>query len=175
MTDTSGANGSNGGATAEGEATSFSASVVAQYIKDLSFENPQVDRLFSGEQAKLMPSDVDLRIEFNVGARRAKPELFEVTIELNASAHDKAASKPVYQLELTYGGLFRLQNIPDEALEPFLLINCPSLLFPFVRRIAADMTREGGYEPLLLDPIDFAQLYVARKQQGDVASATPSS
>ena len=72
----------------------------------------------------------------------------------------------IYDLELTYAGLFEIQSIPQEALEPFLLINCPTLLFPFLRRIVADLTREGGFPPLLLDPIDFAVLFMQRQQQG---------
>ena len=71
----------------------------------------------------------------------------------------------IYDLELAYGGLFRIENLPEQALEPYLLINCPSLLFPFLRRIVADLTREGGFPPLLLDPIDFAGLFMQRQQQ----------
>ena len=71
----------------------------------------------------------------------------------------------IYILECIYGGIFRLQNVPEQALEPFLLINCPTILFPFLRRLVADVTREGGFPPLLLDPIDFASLFMRRQQE----------
>lgn len=150
------------------EGGAFNASVVAQYVKDLSFENPQVERLFKGEQDGPGGPNVNLEVEFNVGARRAQGDIFEVTIDLNAGAQDKESNNTIYQLEITYGGLFKIENIPQDALEPFLLVNCPSILFPFMRRMVADVTREGGYEPLMLDPIDFGQLYMKRKAQAAV-------
>jgi preprotein translocase subunit SecB len=74
-------------------------------------------------------------------------------------------------MELSYAGLFQIESMPEEAIEPFLLINCPSLLFPFVRRLVADLTREGGFPPLLLDPIDFTGLFVKRQQEKGGAGA----
>src|SRR5207249_7486757 len=88
----------------------------------------------------------------------------ESAIAFKAQANSKAGV--IYDLELSYAGLFEVQNLPDQALEPFLLINCPALLFPFLRRLVADLTREGGFPPLLLDPIDFAALFMQRQQQG---------
>ncbi|MEM9026907.1 MAG: protein-export chaperone SecB [Pseudomonadota bacterium] len=166
MTDTP-----NGNATspesAEGatpEDSGFRAQVMTQYIKDLSFENPQVKRILEGP-----PEDTKLTIEVNVNARRVQDGLFEVQIDFTASA--KGTERAVYQLELIYGGLFQIENLPQDALEPFLLVNCPALLFPFLRRIVADLTREGGFEPLLLDPVDFGQLYLQRKRAGSVQTA----
>jgi preprotein translocase subunit SecB len=132
--------------------------VVAQYIKDLSFENPNIEKLLKepGDQP-------NLQLSINVGAKNVGPQLYESSIEFNAQASNKQGE--IYQLELVYGGLFRLENIPEQALEPFLLVNCPSILFPFVRRIAADLTREGGFPPLLLDPFDFGSLYMRRQQE----------
>ena len=75
---------------------------------------------------------------------------------------------------MVYAGIFKIKNIPEEALEPFLLINCPALLFPYLRRLASDLTREGGFPPLLLDPIDFASLYMRRKQEGEALSPLAS-
>src|SRR5262245_56978869 len=132
--------------------------VVAQYIKDLSFENPNIERLLSG------PGDnPNLKVEVNVNARPMADKLFESQIQFTARAESKAGV--IYEIECIYAGLFQIENMPQPSLEPFLLINCPTLLFPFLRRLLADVTREGGFPPLLLDPIDFAQLYVQRQQQ----------
>ena len=126
--------------------------MVGQYIKDLSFENPNVGKLMEG------PVDnPQLQIEVNVNARQAKRGLYESNLEFIATATSKIG--PIYKLELDYGGMFKIENMPPQAMEPFLLINAPTLLFPFVRRLVADLTREGGFPPLMLDPIDFASLY----------------
>jgi preprotein translocase subunit SecB len=142
----------------DGGQPAIQAQVIGQYIKDLSFENPNVGKLMTdpGET----PS---LSLEVNVQAQRMGPDVYESAIEFTARAENKTT--PIYVLELVYAGLFRLQNIPPQALEPFLLINCPSLIFPFLRRLAADITREGGFPPLLLDPIDFTALYMRRQQE----------
>jgi len=100
----------------------------------------------------------------NVNATKVADKVFESTILFKAEAGSDTGV--IYDLELAYAGLFEIQNLPEQALEPFLLINCPSLLFPFLRRIVADLTREGGFPPLLLDPIDFAALFMQRQQQG---------
>jgi preprotein translocase subunit SecB len=131
--------------------------ILGQYIKDLSFENPNVDKLLGA--AGEAPA---LRIEVNVNATKIADKAFESLIQFKAEATNKIGV--IYDLELTYGGLFQVENLPEQALEPFLLINCPSLLFPFVRRLVADLTREGGFPPLFLDPIDFAALFMQRKQ-----------
>jgi preprotein translocase subunit SecB len=143
--------------------------VVAQYIKDLSFENPNIEKIIKdpGDQP-------NLQLAINVGAKAVGPSLYESSIDFNATATNKLGE--IYQLELIYGGLFRIENIPEQALEPVLLINCPSILFPFVRRLAADLTREGGFPPLLLDPFDFASLYMRRQQELQAqAAAAPKN
>jgi preprotein translocase subunit SecB len=132
--------------------------IIGQYIKDLSFENPNVRKLLEGPGDK--PA---LRVEVNVNATKIGDKVFESAIDFKAEAQSK--SGVIYDLELTYAGMFEVQNLPDQALEPFLLINCPLLLFPFLRRLVADLTREGGFPPLLLDPIDFAGLFMQKKQQ----------
>jgi preprotein translocase subunit SecB len=144
--------------TSGGEpASQVQVRVLGQYIKDLSFENPNVHKLLGVPSEK--PS---LRIEVNVNASKIADKAFESMIQFKAEAASKVGV--IYDLELTYGGLFQIENLPDQALEPFLLINCPALLFPFVRRLVADLTRDGGFPPLLLDPIDFAALFMQRKQ-----------
>ncbi len=137
------------------------AQVIGQYIKDLSFENPNVRNLVEG------PGDEpNLKLEVNVNAQRMGPEAFESAIDFKAHATNK--SGVIYNLEIVYAGMFKIKNLPEKSIEPFLLINCPALLFPFLRRLAADITREGGFPPLLLDPMDFGALYMRRQQ--DLAS-----
>ncbi len=139
--------------------------IVGQYIKDLSFENPNVRKLIDGPGEK--PT---LRVEVNVNATKMTDRIFESAIEFKAEATNQAGV--IYDMELAYAGLFEIQSIPEQALQPFLLINCPSLLFPFLRRLVADLTREGGFPPLLLDPIDFAGLFMQKQQQAAQGTKT---
>lgn len=155
-------NGTNGSDKKSGDSSAAgqpNAQVIAQFIKDLSFENPSIERVmgYKGKQP-------ELSVEVNVSAKRLEEQVYESAIEFSAKAEIKDGV--LYEIELVYAGLFKLENLPEDAIEPMLLVNSPMLLFPFVRRIIADITREGGYPPLFLDPIDFAQLYISRKQQG---------
>lgn len=125
--------------------------VVGQYIKDLSFENPNITKLLSE------PGDnPNIKITVNVSSNSAGTDLYESAIDFNSQATNKHGV--IYELELVYAGLFKLKNVPPQSLQPFLLINCPSILFPFLRRIVADITREGGFPPLLLDQIGRAHV-----------------
>ncbi len=157
-----GTNGSNGksaeAAAAKAAPAQVQVQLVGQYIKDLSFENPNV-----GKMAEIKGENPDLRFEINVNAQRVGADQYESAIHFHGNASAKIGV--IYDLELVYAGLFRIQNIPEEALEPFLLVNCPTLIFPFLRRIVADVTRDGGFPPLLLDPMDFGALFMRRKQQ----------
>ena len=132
--------------------------VVAQYIKDLSFENPGA------------PSGLTARPQIELGvdlqARRGDAEHFEVEMKLRVTA--KGDDKPLFLLELAYAGLFRLTNIPEEAIQQILLIQAPFVLFPFARRIVADVVRDGGMPPLMIEPIDFVALYQSKMAQGAV-------
>jgi preprotein translocase subunit SecB len=145
--------------------------VLAQFVRDLSFENPNApDSLRGGTQPQ-----IDLSVEMNA---RGRPDgLFEVDLKLGATAtregENGAASQIAFQVELLYGGLFEVANIPDEHLEPVLLAECPRLLFPFARRLIADCTAEGGFAPFLLEPIDFATVYAAQRAQREAAMAAP--
>jgi len=129
--------------------------VVGQYVKDLSFENPG------------MPSMPQTRpqIELNVDlqARQMDEQHFEVELKLRVNAQSEG--RPVFLLELVYGGLFQLLNVPEEMRQPVLLIEAPHIIFPFARRIVADVVRDGGMPPLLVEPIDFAALYRARQTE----------
>ncbi len=151
MADTNG----NGNNRAEGgESRQPQINVLGQYIKDLSFENPSAPRSL---RTAGKPS---IQINFNVQAQPVGEELYEVALTLEADA--TSDDGVLYNLELVYAGGFRLHNLPKEAIQPVLFIECPALLFPFVRRIVGDLTREGGFPPLLIDPIDFASLYRQR-------------
>jgi len=151
--------GNGGGASPPaGAAQQVQVRVIAQYIKDLSFENPNVRKLL--ESAGEAPN---LRIEVNVNANKVANNTFESTINFKAEATNKLGT--IYDLELSYAGMFQIENMPEPSMEPFLLIDCPALLFPFARRLVADLTREGGFPPLLLDPINFAGLFAKRQQE----------
>ena len=137
--------------------------IVAQYVKDMSFENPNAPASFNMGEAAQQPR---IDVSVNVNARRASDDLFEVELKINVDA--KNDTQAMFAVELLYAGLFALKNVPDDALEPFLIVEAPRLIFPFARRIVADATRDGGYAPLMLDPIDFASMYLARMNQGGV-------
>jgi preprotein translocase subunit SecB len=157
----------NGGGSAPGAGQQVQVRVIAQYIKDLSFENPNVHKLLEG------PGEApNLRVEVNVSANQLGNNTFESVTNFKAEATNKLGT--IYDLELAYAGMFQLENVPEAALQPFLLIECPTLLFPFVRRLVGDLTREGGFPPLLLDPINFAQLY-AQRQQSAQAQEKPAA
>ena len=140
---------------AEGEGEGRGLRVLAQFIRDLSFENPKApDSLrWAGTQPQM-----DVNVEMNA---RGRPDgLFEVDLKIASSAqHEEGA---VFACELVYGGLFQLQGIPEEEVEPLLMVECPRLLFPFARQMVADAVRNGGFPPLYLDPIDFVALYRQR-------------
>ena len=134
--------------------------IVAQFTRDLSFENPNAPD--SLRQAAAQPQ-IDLGVEMNA---RGRPDgLYEVDLKLSAKA-TRNNNETVFQIELLYGGLFELKGFPEDQLEFVLLIECPRYLFPFARRIISDMTAEGGYPPFHLEPIDFAAVYAAQRAQG---------
>lgn len=135
--------------------------ILTQYVKDLSFENPNAP---ASLQATSQPR-IDVNVAVN--AKRAGDNLFEVELKITATA--VAGEITSFVVDLLYAGLFGLTNVPDEALEPFLVIEAPRILFPFARRIVADATRDGGFPPLMLDPIDFGALYMAQQDQGQGA------
>jgi preprotein translocase subunit SecB len=138
--------------------------VLGQYVKDLSFESPNVAKLLAGTS-----ENPNLKLEINVSASKIGTDTYESAIDFKANATAKVGV--IYDFEMIYAGLFKLENMPQQALEPMLLVNCPMLLFPFLRRIVADLTREGGFPPLLLDPVDFGALYMRKKQQGSTGAA----
>jgi preprotein translocase subunit SecB len=126
--------------------------VLAQYVKDLSFESPNSPQSLQGPG-----ENPQLKVGVNVNAAPKGEEAYEVT--LNLEVHAKSDNGVIYNVEMVYGGLFRLRGVPQNLLQPVLFVDCPTLLFPFLRRALADVIRDGGFPPLMLDPIDFARLY----------------
>ena len=139
-------------------------SVVAQYIKDFSFENPNAPQSLSAGTAQ-----PQISIQINVGAKPLANNDFEVTLKLDGKAD--ANNSVMFRFELEFAGVFRLQNIPQESLNAMVLIECPRLLFPFAREIIAATVRNGGFPPLLLDPVDFVALYRQRMNEMQAAGA----
>lgn len=131
---------------------------LAQYTRDLSFENPNAPRSLTPQEKA-----PQISIQVNVGAQQLSETDFEVELKLEGNA--KVDNDTLFAFDLTYCGIFRAQNIPAEDLHPVIMIECPRLLFPFARQIVADAVRGGGFPPLYVDPIDFAALYRERAQQ----------
>ena len=146
-------------------------SVLAQYIKDLSVENPSAPQVF---QWQVQPS---LDVQFALNANKAADDVHEVSLKIEATA--RSDNGVHFVVDLSYAGLFGVRGIPEDALAPFLLIEAPRLLFPFARQIIADAVTNTGFPPLLLDPIDFtaaymAQLQAQQGQEGGVGEETPT-
>ena len=153
MADQEPTTGGNGSGTPGADAQ---VSILAQYIKDLSVENPSSPHVF---QWQVQPS---LDVQYSLNANKIADDVHEITLKIEVTARSEQGVH--FVVELSYGGLFGLQNIPEEALQPFLLIEAPRLIFPFARQIVADAVMNTGFPPLLLDPIDFASAYVAQLQ-----------
>ena len=125
--------------------------VLAQFLKDLSFENPGIAHMPQGDDER-----AQVKVDVNVAVNKLADTVFESVLEINTAA--KTSKGILYNVEISYGGVFRLEGIPEAAIQPALFITAPTPLDPSVRRIVADVTRDGGYPPLLLEPIDFAGL-----------------
>jgi preprotein translocase subunit SecB len=132
--------------------------VLSQFIRDLSFENPRAPDILRAGAAQ---PQIDMGVEMN--ARGREDGFFEVDIKLSARASREDG--PMFMVELLYGGLFAIEGVAQEDMELVLLVECPRFLFPFARRVIADVTSDGGFPPFLLDPIDFAGVYAARKAE----------
>ena len=131
--------------------------MISQYVKDLSFENPNAPAVYQWQ------GQPQIEVQFNIGAQRLGEDFHEVDLKIEVTA--RSEGNVAFAVELLYGALFALRNIPEEQLQPFLLAEAPRLLFPFARRIVSDAIRDGGFPPLLLDPIDFGALYMQRAAQ----------
>jgi preprotein translocase subunit SecB len=145
-------------APAPAPGTQPSLKILGQYTKDFSFENPNAPQSLAPQQQQ-----PDINIAVNVNAKNLGPNDFEVELHLDAKA--TGDGKVVFAAELLYAGIFRLENFPQNVLHAAVLIECPRMLFPFARQIMAEATRNGGFPPLMLDPIDFAAMYQRRMAQ----------
>jgi len=137
-------------------------SILAQYVKDLSVENPSAPQVYSWQ---VQPN---LDVQFNLNVQGAGENVHEVSLKFDISARSDNGTH--FVIDLAYGGLFAIQNVPQEALSPFLLVEAPRLLFPFARQVISEAASGMGFPPLMLDPIDFASAYMAQveaaQQQG---------
>ena len=139
--------------------------ILGQFIKDLSFEN------IAAQESKQGTGTPNIEVKINLDAsKRTQDDQYNSSIKISVESKDTITKKNIFLLELDYGGIFKIENIPDDQLHPFLMIECPRMLFPFVRRVVHDVTRDGGYPPLNLDSIDFLAMYRA---EVDRLSAEP--
>jgi preprotein translocase subunit SecB len=140
--------------------------VLGQYVKDFSFENPNAPKSLQPNQQQ-----PQINIQINVGVNQMAPTDFEVTLKLDGKA--ESAGSVLFAFDLTYSGVFRIQNVPQEHIQPLVMIECPRLLFPFAREMIGTAVRNGGFAPLLLDPVDFVALYQQRLQQAQQQQQQP--
>jgi preprotein translocase subunit SecB len=131
--------------------------MLSQYVKDLSFENPNAPAVYQWQ------GQPQIEVQFNIGAQKLADDIHEVDLKIEVTA--RSEGNTAFAVELLYAGLFAIRNVPEEQLQPFLLAEAPRLLFPFARRVIADSIRDGGFPPLVLDPIDFGALYMQRAAQ----------
>lgn len=153
-------NGSQAPEAAAAAAQNMKMNVLAQFVRDMSFENILSQKGANGE---VQP---DVTVQVNLDAKkRSADNQYEVVLKLKVDSKAKESGEHLFLLELDYAGVFQIEGVPEEQLHPFLLIECPRMLFPFVRRIVSDVTRDGGFPPLNLENIDFLQLYRAEIQR----------
>lgn len=156
------------------EAPQVKMQVLAQFIRDLSFENMVAQKGLSGSE--MQP---EIQVAVNLDARqRPQPNTYDVITKFKVTSTNKANNETLFLIELDYAGVFHVEGVPGEQLHPFLLIECPRLLFPFIRRIISDVTHDGGFPPLNIDNVDFLQLYrqeMARRAALAAAQPTASA
>lgn len=145
-----------------GEDSMPQAGIISQYVKDMSFENPNAPAVYQWQ------GNPRIDVQFNIGTAQLNDEIYEVTLQIDVTA---TAEQTAFKCELLYAGLFGLRNIAEEQLQPFLLAEAPRVLFPFARQIVAQAVQNGGFPPLLLDPIDFGQLYMQQAAQQEAESS----
>jgi preprotein translocase subunit SecB len=158
----------NPGATAA--APSFN--LVGQYIRDLSFENPGAP----GTNMSTGGGSPNFNVSINVTVKKQTDDVYAVELVLNAKAQREA--NVLFNVELIYGGVFRLRNVPEAQLAPLLMIECPRLIFPFARQVLANTVQQGGFPPLMMEPVDFQALYIQNMQRLQAAQKSgdaPSS
>jgi preprotein translocase subunit SecB len=142
----------NQGAAAPQPGNAPSMNLVGQYIRDLSFENP-------GAPATLLAGGANpaFNVSISVGVKKQNDEIYAVELTLNAKANREETV--LFNVELVYGGIFRLKNVPEAQMSPLLMVECPRLIFPFARQVLASVTQQGGFPPLMMEPVDFSAIY----------------
>lgn len=143
--------------------------IISQYIKDLSFESPSVPKAFLDKDGKNNKPDINISID--IDAKKTTKDMYEVTLKVSAKSQVNKKEE-LFKCDLSYAGIFSIGKIENDMLEQVLLIYCPNLIFPFLRRILANIVADAGFSPLMLDPIDFAALYARKKA---VAESKPES
>ncbi len=141
---------------ANGADTSPQIALISQYVKDLSFENPNAPAVYQWQDQPAID------VQFNIGAEKLGEEVSEVALKIEVKA--TTPNGTAFAVELVYGALFGMRNVPEDQVQAFMLAEAPRLVFPFARRVLADAVRDGGFPPLLLDPIDFGALYMQQAQ-----------
>jgi preprotein translocase subunit SecB len=152
------------GSQPNGADTDPAIGLIAQYVKDLSFENPNSPAVY---QQQAQPN---IDVQFNIAVSQPGDDVHEVAMKIEIRAESETGMT-LFAVELLYAGLFGARNVPEEQLRPFLYGEAPRLLFPFARRVVAEAVRDGNFPPLLLDPIDFSALYTAQAAQADQLAA----
>lgn len=147
-----------------GGAPQIKMSVLAQFVRDMSFENLVAQKGLTANEVQ-----PDIQVQVSLDARkRPQDHQFDIVTKFKVTSKNKVNGDTLFLLEVDYGGIFHVEGVPDEQLHPFLMIECPRLMFPFVRRIISDVTRDGGFPPLNIDTVDFLALYrqeIARRAQ----------
>ena len=157
---------------ATGAAPQIKMQVLAQFVRDMSFENMVAQKGLTASEVQ-----PDIQVAVSLDARkRAVEQQYDIVTKFKVTSKNKLNGETLFLLELDYGGVFSVEGVPEEQMHPFLLIECPRLLFPFVRRIISDVTRDGGFPPLNIDNVDFLALYrqeLQRRAQVQQAAAQP--
>ena len=148
--------------------------VLTQYVRDLSFENAVAQKGLPGGDVQ---PEINVQVSLDARKRQADHQ-FEVITKFKVTSVNASDRTPLFLCELDYGGIFHVEGVPEDQLHPFLLIECPRMMFPFVRRIISDMTRDGGFPAFNMDPVDFVALYrqeIQRRAQNEVPANQPLS
>lgn len=159
----------NGAAEPAAQPPQIKQRILAQFVKDMSFENIMAQKGVDGE---VKP---EIKVEVSLDARKRAPDnQFEVVTKLKVTSTNAGTQKALFLLELEYSGVFEIQGVPEEQMHPYLMIECPRMTFPFIRRIVSDVTRDGGFPPLNLEQIDFLAIYrqqLAQRMASQTAQA----
>ncbi|MEP4196270.1 MAG: protein-export chaperone SecB [Aliishimia sp.] len=160
-------------ATAAEQQSQVQMRVLGQFVRDMSFENIMAQK---GAGADVQP---DVQVQVNLDAKKRSAEnQYESSIKLNVTSKAKGGDEVLFVLEIDYVGIFNIEHVPEDQLHPFLLIECPRMIFPFLRRVVSDITRDGGFPPLNLENIDFLSMYraeIARRQEQQGTEAAPKA